>query len=383
MIVRKKQQKFKVKDLFDKLGFPNSEKVEKLILFNLRVKTPYGYYPIRSIFSTEIQEYKIRTYFSNGKTLATSEHHLLKREDGEWVKVKDLQVGDFIIHEKGKTKITKFVKRKFNSFLYDMSVEDVHCYYSNSILSHNSWTAIASAGHAARNGFNVIYYSLELAESYVGKRFDSYFTGIPFEIIEKNKEVVRRELEKLGGSLIVKEYPPKQASISTIKSHVQKCSNMGFTPDLIVIDYADYLKPPHKNKYSERKDEIDDVFIGAKALAKELGIPVITPSQVNRQGAKDDVIEADKVAGSYDKIMVSDICLSLSRKKEDKVDGTARIHILKNRHGKDGITFNTSFDASTGHIEFLDEVPFVKGDGPVILGREYTEKIFKNNIKQD
>jgi hypothetical protein len=45
-----------------------------------------------------------------------------------------------------------------------------------------------------------------------------------------------------------------------------------------------------------------------KGLAKELKIPILTPSQVNRMGAKDDVIEGDKAAGSYDKMMVADIC---------------------------------------------------------------------------
>ncbi len=41
-------------------------------------------------------------------------------------------------------------------------------------------------------------------------------------------------------------------------------------------------------------------------------------------------IEEYKAAGSYDKMMVADIAISLSRKKEDKVNGTGRVHIMKN-----------------------------------------------------
>jgi replicative DNA helicase len=130
---------------------------------------------------------------------------------------------------------------------------------------------------------------------------------------------------------------------------------MGHRPDLVVIDYVDYLKAPSR-KYSERKDEIDDVFIGAKALAKELKVPVLTPSQVNRMGAKDDVIEGDKAAGSYDKMMVADICLSLSRKKEDKVLGTGRVHMMKNRYGRDGMTYNVKMDTNNGRIDIEGEV---------------------------
>ena len=72
-------------------------------------------------------------------------------------------------------------------------------------------------------------------------------------------------------------------------------------------------------------------------------------------GAKDDVIEGDKAAGSYDKMMVADICLSLSRMKEDKVLGTGRIHVMKNRYGQDGMTYNIKMDTNNGHIQFLEE----------------------------
>jgi hypothetical protein len=53
--------------------------------------------------------------------------------------------------------------------------------------------------------------------------------------------------------------------------------------------------------------------------------------------------------------MITDFALSLSRKKEDKVNGTGRFHIMKNRYGGDGMTYFASVDTSTGHIE-------IKGD---------------------
>lgn len=216
-----------------------------------------------------------------------------------------------------------------------------------------SWTMVAAAAHAVQLGYNVNYYTLELGEDYVGKRFDCYYTGHGIEDVNKHRDEVEKIVAKLPGKLIVKEYPPKAASIMTIKSHIQKCIDMGQKPDMIVIDYVDYLRAPSKSKYTERKDEIDDVFIATKGLAKELQIPILTPSQVNRMGAKDDVIEGDKAAGSYDKIMVADICLSLSRKKEDKVLGTGRVHVMKNRYGMDGMTYDAKVDTTNGHIEFL------------------------------
>jgi len=88
-----------------------------------------------------------------------------------------------------------------------------------------------------------------------------------------------------------------------------------------------------------------------KGLAKELEKPIWSVSQVNREGAKEDVIEGTHSAGSYNKIMITDFCASLSRKKEDKVAGIGRFHIMKNRYGDDGMTYQAKVNTGTGHFE--------------------------------
>ena len=52
--------------------------------------------------------------------------------------------------------------------------------------------------------------------------------------------------------------------------------------------------------------------------------------------------------------MITDFCMSLSRKKQDKVNGTGRFHIMKNRYGMDGLTYGVKADTSTGHFEVHD-----------------------------
>jgi len=218
-----------------------------------------------------------------------------------------------------------------------------------------SWAMVAIAAHAVKLGYKVNFYTLELGEDYVGKRFDCYFTGYNIDEVNQHREEVTEFVDGLKGKLIVKEYPPKSASINTIKAHIQKCIDMDHKPELIIIDYVDYLKAPSRGRNYERKDEIDDVFIATKGLAKEMKIPIITPSQVNRMGARDNVIEGDKAAGSYDKMMVADMCFSLSRQKEDKVLGTGRVHVMKNRYGQDGMTYNIKMNTNNGHIQFLEK----------------------------
>ena len=216
-----------------------------------------------------------------------------------------------------------------------------------------SWTLIALGAYAVQQGFNVIHYTLELGEDYVGRRYDACFTGIPVNTILQHKTAVEKEIIELPGNLVIKEYSPGKASISTLESHIQKCIDLDFKPDLIIIDYVDLLRS--KRSKGDRKEEIDDIYVSTKGLAREIKVPIWSVSQVNRAGAKDDIIEGDKAAGSYDKIMITDVAISLSRKKEDKVAGTGRFHIMKNRYGIDGMTFGAKIDTSTGHFEIFDD----------------------------
>ncbi len=215
-----------------------------------------------------------------------------------------------------------------------------------------SWSLVALGGYAVRLGYNVVHYTLELGEDYVGRRYDSFFTKIPVTKINSFKEKVEETIPQLPGELVIKEFPTGRATMSTIESHLGKCADMGIKADLVIIDYVDLLSGRKKTR--ERKDEIDDIYSSAKGLARQLNVPIWSVSQVNRAGAQDKIIEGDKAAGSYDKMMISDFAMSLSRKKEDKVNGTGRFHIMKNRYGMDGLTFSVNADTSTGHFEVFD-----------------------------
>ncbi len=221
-----------------------------------------------------------------------------------------------------------------------------------------SWSLVALGGHAVRLGYNVLHYTLELGEDYVGKRYDAFFTQIPVNKVNSHRDKIEDIIPQLPGKLVIKEYPTGKATISTIESHIAKATSMGLKPDLVLIDYVDLLSSRKKNR--ERKDEIDDIYTSTKGLARQLDIPIWSVSQVNRAGAQDKVIQGDKAAGSYDKIMITDFCMSLSRKKEDKVNNTGRFHLMKNRYGMDGITFGVEADTSTGH--FVVKSEYFEGD---------------------
>jgi len=216
-----------------------------------------------------------------------------------------------------------------------------------------TWVLCALGAAAVKAGLNVVHYSLELSEHYVGQRYDTVFTQIPSSNVKDKKEEVLEKIGKLKGNLMIKYFPPKGVSAKKIEAHIEKMTAAGNKPDLVIIDYADLLLS-HTNKSDSTYGEQGGVYIELRGMGGELGIPIWTASQTNRSAIDSEVIEADKVADSYAKVMNADFIMSISRKAKDKLNDTARFHIMKNRFGPDGITFPSKMDTNTGFIEVYD-----------------------------
>jgi len=213
-----------------------------------------------------------------------------------------------------------------------------------------TWVLCALGAAAIRAGKTVVHYSMELSEKYVGSRYDTVFTQIPSADLPNKKDDVKDKIRKLKGKLIIKYFPPKGVSTKKLEAHIEKMTAAGNKPDLIIVDYADLLLS-HTNKSDSTYGEQGGVYIELRGLGGELGIPIWTASQTNRTGIDAEVIEADKIADSYAKVMNADFIMSLSRKSKDKLNNTARMHIMKNRFGQDGITFPCKMDTNKGVLE--------------------------------
>lgn len=70
----------------------------------------------------------------------------------------------------------------------------------------------------------------------------------------------------------------------------------------------------------------------------------------HNSGLDGEIIEAGSVSKSFEKLFVADFIMSFQRKPEDKLNGTARAHVIKNRYGADGMTFPSKFNANNGNI---------------------------------
>ena len=215
-----------------------------------------------------------------------------------------------------------------------------------------SMVMVHLACQALKLGKTVVYYTLELKDTVVGSRFDACLTRISLNEHKQRKEEILEQIQDIDGSLIVKEYPTKSASVQTIKNHIAKLKKRGVNPDIVLVDYADLLRPPRAT--NEKRHELEEIYEGLRALAQIYEIPVWTASQTNRGGLNAEVITMEAISEAFNKCFVADFIFSLSRTIQDKQANKGRIFIAKNRNGPDGMIFQAFVDWSDVTVKILD-----------------------------
>lgn len=220
--------------------------------------------------------------------------------------------------------------------------------------SCKSWLLQILGAAALKQNKTVLHVTLELSEDYTGLRYDSINTKIPFIDIRKNEDKIREAISEIGGKLIVKYYPPKSASTTTIKNLIDRLDALGHKVDLLIVDYPDLLKLSTATGNGSSYLDAGDIYTELRGLAGEYKIPCAGASQLNRSGSQSKIAEGHDLADSFQKLMIADVLISISRQREDKIAGTARFHLVKNRFGADGLVFPAKLNASNGQLELFD-----------------------------
>ena len=218
-----------------------------------------------------------------------------------------------------------------------------------------SMVLVHLGSQALKEGKTVVHYTLELQDTVIATRYDSCITGYPLSDIINFKEEVYEEIKDIEGSLIVKEYPTKSASTNTIRAHLSRLVKRGITPGMVIVDYADLLKPVQNRK--EKREELGSIYEELRALSTEFQCPVWTASQTNRSGLSAEVITMEQISEAFNKCFVADFIFSVSRTIEDKQNNQGKIFIAKNRNGPDGMVYNIFMDTSNVNIKILPKTP--------------------------
>jgi len=240
---------------------------------------------------------------------------------------------------------------------------------------------LAQLAYAAfMQGKTSVFYSFELSEIPIGLRLDSKFTGIPLTKLlldidgkhrDRAKQAILTQQSKFESkpNIIIKEYPTKTASMSTLKNHLQHLQAKNIKPDLIIVDYADLMKPT--TRYKDKRFELESIVENLRGWAGEEKIPIWTASQTNRDGLDTSVVTLKTISESLAKAMVADLIISIGRSPQLMEQGRACYYIAKSRLGRDKIAFTGEFDTSVMNFT-VDEEGF---DAETMINHQNQENI--------
>lgn len=198
---------------------------------------------------------------------------------------------------------------------------------------------------------NVLLISLEMSEHIYAKRISTQLTQIPHSDLKlfpnELKEQIEHIKKKISGNLIIKEYPPKTITVRQIDSYINKLRHKGFIPDVVVVDYINLLLPTTKNlnTYSEVKELSEQL----RALSVKYNLPVVSATQLNRDGFHTSSPGMEKIAESIGLAATADVICSLWQDDEDRELGVINMGMQKNRFGPNfgHAAFKCNYDTLT------------------------------------
>ncbi len=207
-------------------------------------------------------------------------------------------------------------------------------------------------------GFNVVHYTLEMPEAQVSKRYDNRLLQKDFNYLKENGSNALKALlnmqKFMKGKLIVKKYRTNEATVNTLRSHLTRLHiEKGIKPDVIIVDYADLLQP--RRNYSDKRFELESVYLDLRDLGDEYHCPTWTASQANRGALDKKVITISDLAEAFNKANIADFMVALCQTIEEKEDGIMRWHVAKQRDGEANLTLEGDIDYLTAFMTVMGE----------------------------
>lgn len=203
------------------------------------------------------------------------------------------------------------------------------------------FTSLASS--YLRQGKNVLYISLEMAEEEIAKRIDANCLDINIDEIERvSKDNFNRKIDnftkRTQGKLIVKEYPTTGASVIHFKSLINELRlKKNFRPDVIFIDYLSICASSRiKRGFANSYEYVGAIAEELRGFAKENDVPIWSGVQANRsnQANSDPTLEA--ISESAKLGHIADFMVAVISTEELEAMGQYLFKQLKNRYNRKG-----------------------------------------------
>ena len=189
---------------------------------------------------------------------------------------------------------------------------------------------------------NSIIFSLEMGEEALAQRLDAINSLTDINSIYNNTKTIKklgRDLktvkEKKVGKIVLKEFPTGAASTAHFRNILREYSYRGIKFDVIFCDYITLMQPEYKNLgnlYQDGKRISEEL----RALSLEFQSPVISVSQINREGSFCEFksLDMNHIGESLGIAASADFMMIMGKDNEELVyESEISYKILKNRLG--------------------------------------------------
>jgi replicative DNA helicase len=231
------------------------------------------------------------------------------------------------------------------------------------IPTHNSTLALDFArASAIKTGLSTVLFSLEMGRNEITMRLLSAEARVPLHTMRTGQmsdddwtRLARRMSEVADAPLFIDDSP--NMSMMEIRA---KCRRLKQRHDLrmVIIDYLQLMSSPRR--VENRQQEVSEMSRSLKLLAKEIDVPVVALSQLNRgpeqRTDKKPLLSDLRESGSIEQD--SDVVILLHREdayeRESPRAGEADLIVAKHRNGPT-TTVTVAFQ---GHYSrFVDMAP--------------------------
>lgn len=237
----------------------------------------------------------------------------------------------------------------FPPFTLSVIVARIHGCKSNFLAN--------TAARQVLHGKNVVLMTLEMAEDAFAQRFDSIYSLMDINrmyVSSENRKKLINNLKSIRdtegrGELFIKQFPTGDASVRDFRKYLREMIIRDIKPDILMADYINLMKVASKsddNMYSKIKRIAEEL----RALSFEFEVPVLSVSQLNREGSFVGFEQLDftYIAESMGLPAASDF-LAILGIDEDAIVYENEVHgkIVKNRLGPLGDVFKLYLDSRT------------------------------------
>jgi len=206
-----------------------------------------------------------------------------------------------------------------------------------------------------QQGLHGVYITLELSEELTGLRTAAMLSDMSTKDIRKDKETAGLKIKMAGkraGTYQIKALPA-QSNINDIRAFLKEYQvKTNKQVDFIMIDYLDLLMPVSA-KVSPNDLFVKDKYVSEELrnLAKELGMLMVTASQLNRSAVEEIEFDHSHISGGISKINTADNVFGIFTSRAMRERGRYQIQCMKSRSSTGvGQKIDLEYDIDTMRI---------------------------------